>query len=136
MIIEPKVYEKASEGIHDLKILEFVEKKDVETEFGVRDRVTVIFEVLDEQGTDGQNLKLSLNANQSLHKKSKFGIFLRDLAVNPDNQAVDTDELVGLQFKANVKHVKSEKDGLVYANLGDIVKSRPKPRTTVVEEFD
>ena len=135
MIIEPKQFEKPSEGIHDLQITQFTEKENVKTEFGDRDRVAVEFAVLDEKGLDGQNLKLFLHANQSLHKKSRFGAFLRDIGVDPDNKAVDTDELVGFQFKANVKWIKSEKDGQVYANLGDIVKSRPKPRTTTVEQF-
>jgi hypothetical protein len=135
MILEPKLYEKPSEGIHDLQISEFVDKGTVTGKYGARERIQVVFEVLDEQGADGKNLKLFLNANQSLHKKSTFGTFLRDLGVDPANKAIDTDELVGTRFKAFVKHTRSETDGQIYANLGDIVKSRPRPTTTIVEQF-
>ncbi len=137
MIIAEKVYELPSEDQHKLEVVEIGEMKQIETSYGVKDKFGIKIKVLDEKDSKGQDLYTYLNVSPSTGVKATLGKFLRRLKLNVQGQ-VDTDELVGLKFRASIAHNPGTGNnaGKTFANIViDTVAPLTAPKPQATEEF-
>jgi hypothetical protein len=132
MIIEEKVYELATEGIHSLKVVSVDDLGLVETNYGTKEQVRIRVEVTDQKSTDGTPVTVSIQGTKSIGIKSTIGKFIRSLGISVEGQ-FDMDDLIGFKFQAVIEHNKNATTGKTYANIGSILKSRPKVATTTDE---
>ncbi len=137
MIIAEKIYELPSEDQHKLEVVEIGEMKQIETSYGVKDKFGIKIKVLDEKDSKGQDLYTYLNVSPSTGVKATLGKFLRRLKLNVQGQ-VDTDELVGLKFRASIAHNPGTGNnaGKTFANIViDTVAPLTAPKPQATEEF-
>jgi hypothetical protein len=118
VVVKQKEFEKATEGVHQVVITEIKDLGLVETSFGTKDRVRIIFECQDQTDIEGQPVQIPLTATKSLHSKSTLGTLLSDLKV-PVGAEFDLEDLVGLKAQVIVKH-NAGSDGKVYANIKSV----------------
>jgi hypothetical protein len=126
-IVTKRTFELPSEGLHLAQITRVDDVGQVETAFGVKEKIRIIFTMLDEKGRDGTALDAMISANKVLGEKSTLGKLLAELKV-PCGDTFDTDELIGLKTQVIISH-KEGKDRN-YANI-TIVPTRTK--ATVAE---
>src|SRR5580658_4426129 len=126
-IVSKKTYELPSEGLHLAQITRVDDVGQVETSFGVKEKIRIIFTMLDEKGKDGTALDAMISANKVLGEKSTLGKLLAELKF-PVGDTFDTDDLVGVKTQIIISH-KEGKDRN-YANV-TIVPTRAK--TAVAE---
>jgi hypothetical protein len=93
----------------------------------VKEKIRIIFTMLDEQGKDGTALDAMISANKVLGEKSTLGKLLAELKI-ASGDTFDTDELIGVKTQVIISH-KEGKDRN-YANV-TIVPTRAK--TAVAE---
>ena len=126
-IVTKKVFELPSEGLHLAQITRVDDVGQVETSFGVKEKIRIIFTMLDEKSKDGTPLDAMISANKVLGEKSTLGKLLTELKIAAGD-TFDTDELIGVKTQVIISH-KEGKDRN-YANV-TIVPTRAK--TTVAE---
>ena len=126
-IVTKKVFELPSEGLHLAQITRVDDVGQVETSFGVKEKIRIIFTMLDEKSKDGTPLDAMISANKVLGEKSTLGKLLAELKI-PAGDTFDTDELIGVKTQVIISH-KEGKDRN-YANV-TIVPTRAK--ATVAE---
>ena len=126
-IVKKRTYELPSEGLHLAQITRVDDVGQVETSFGVRERIRIIFTMLDEKAKDGTALDAMISANKVLGEKSTLGKLLEELKI-ASGDTFDTDELIGVKTQIIISH-KEGKDRN-YANV-TIVPTRAK--TAVAE---
>ena len=126
-IVSKKVFELPSEGLHLAQITRIDDVGQVETQYGVKEKIRIIFTMLDEKAKDGTALDAMISANKALGEKSTLGKLLAELKI-PAGDTFDTDELVGVKTQVIISH-KAGKDR-DYANV-TIVPTRTK--TAVAE---
>ena len=126
-IVSKKVFELPSEGLHLAQITRVDDVGQVETQYGVKEKIRIIFTMLDEKAKDGTPLDAMISANKVLGEKSTLGKMLTELRV-PSGDTFDTDDLVGVKTQVIISH-KEGKDRN-YANV-TIVPTRAK--ATVAE---
>lgn len=56
IVVQEKVFELPDEGVHNVVISEVVDLGVVDTKFGPKDRVRVVFDVLDQKDSTGEGL--------------------------------------------------------------------------------
>ena len=119
MLISGTKYTPAPEGQFDAVCVDAIEKPNVETKWGLKNKVRLVFEI-DEVDPEtnkrfrvGKTYTASLNEKAVLHKDLKgwFGKAPKNL---------DTEELVGKPCKLIVQH--NETDGDTFANILAIMK--------------
>jgi hypothetical protein len=126
-IVTKRTYELPSEGLHLAQITRIDDVGQVETSFGVKEKIRIIFTMLDEKGKDGTALDAMISANKVLGEKSTLGKLLAELKF-PVGDTFDTDDLIGTKTQIIISH-KEGKDRN-YANV-TIVPTRAK--TAVAE---
>ena len=126
-IVTKRTYELPSEGLHLAQITRVDDVGQVETSFGVKEKIRIIFTMLDEKAKDGTALDAMVSANKVLGEKSTLGKLLAELKISAGD-TFDTDELIGLKTQVIISH-KDGKDRN-YANV-TIVPTRAK--ATVAE---
>jgi hypothetical protein len=137
MIIEEKVYELPEKGQHKLEIVEIGAMKQIETSYGVKDKFGIKIKVLDQKDSAGLDLYTYLNVSPSIGAKATLGKFARALKLNVQGK-LDSDELVGLKFKAFIAHNEGtgQSAGKTFANVViDTVEPLIAPKPQAVEEF-
>jgi len=127
IVVKQKEFELPVEGIHNAQITRIDDVGVVETTFGTKDRVRVIFTMLDQKGKDGGAVDTSINANKTLGDKSTLGKLLKSLKITPDKE-FDLDDLIGIKCQVVIQH--NEKDGRTFANITSTI---PLKKTTSTE---
>jgi hypothetical protein len=122
----------APEGPH-LAVVADVEAKDaVQTQFGVRDLLRLVFEIEATNPSNGKRLTVSRSFTASLHAKGALRPFLESLvgrALNDEKlraNGFDPESLIGHSCMVVLKHEQG-KDGQTYSN---IVGAYPLPQGT------
>jgi hypothetical protein len=133
IVVTEKVFELPDEGVHNVVISEVVDLGLVETKFGTKDRVRIVFEVTDQNDSEGNPLKLFVSANKVLSPKSTLGILLNDLGVVVSGD-FDLEDLVGIKAIGVVKHTVGE-NKKTYANIVSYLKPK-KAGKFVAEDSD
>jgi hypothetical protein len=124
VIVKEKVYELPDEGVHSLVISEIRDLGLVDTSFGTKDKALIVFDVQDQNDSEGNPTRVSVSVNKSLHVKSSLSVLLGQLGVVPGAE-FDLEDLVGLQVKQGVIQHNVGKNGKTYANLTTVLKSKP-----------
>lgn len=135
MIIEQKVYELPSEDSHKLEIVEIGELKEYTTSYGTKNKFTIKIKVMDQKSSEGEDLHVFLTVSPTVGVKATLGKFLRRLKFNVTGP-LDTEDLVGLKFKANISHNEGTGDsaGKTFANVViDTVQSLTAAKVAPVE---
>ena len=70
-----------SEGLHLAQITRVDDVGQVETSFGVKEKIRIIFTMLDEKTKDGTPLDAMISANKVLGEKSTLGKLLAELKI-------------------------------------------------------
>ena len=136
LIIKDKVFEAASDGVHNAVIDRVEDLGIVETNFGSKDMVRVVLKVLDQKDKDGNAIEVWFRAAKSLNAKSTLGKFLASLKIFTQGQ-FDLNDIVGLKLQV-VTVQKESNDGRVFANIATVIpakaKAAPKAAPVAVQE--
>jgi hypothetical protein len=134
VVVAPKVFENASQGMHVGTITRVEDQGIVNSDqYGPRRRVKIHVRIDDEKSSKGEQLNVFTTMTAStLGPKSRLGIFLRQLGV-PTNAELHLKELVGMKIYANIVH--NPVDGKVYANIESVARYRTAPPAGTVEQI-
>ena len=124
LIIKDKVFEAASDGVHNAVIDRVEDLGIVETNFGSKDMVRVVLKVLDQKDKDGNAIEVWFRAAKSLNAKSTLGKFLASLKIFTQGQ-FDLNDIVGLKLQV-VTVQKESNDGRVFANIATVIPAKAK----------
>ena len=80
-IVSKKTFELPSEGLHLAQITRVDDVGPVETSFGIKEKIRIIFTMLDEKSKDGTPLDAMISANKVLGEKSTLGKLLAELKI-------------------------------------------------------
>ena len=124
IVVKDKVFELPDEGVHNVVASEVTDLGLVETNFGTKDRVRIVFECTDQNDSEGNPLKLFITATKSLHPKSTLGNFLKQLGIPvTPGQEFDLEDVVGVKALAVVQHNPGS-NGKTYANVTSFTKAK------------
>lgn len=136
LIIKERVFETADEGLHNARITRVEDLGVVDTNYGAKDRIRIVLEMLDQKDKEGQPVEVWMSANKVLGAKSTLGKFLASLKIAADGQ-FDANTLVGRKFQVVIVH--NQKDGKTFANVASVIASRAAgqaaPTKPVVQEI-
>lgn len=134
LVIKDKVYEQLTEGLHNVVITKIEDLGLVETTFGTKDRLRVIFTAQDQKDKEGNAVDVRMTFTKSLHAKSGLvKQLLSPLGFSVGNE-FDANVIVGTKCQVVIQH--KESDGKTYANVTAILKVRgAKPVQQEVEAF-
>lgn len=118
----------APEGVHDARIVRFIELGSVETDYGKKFKCQVSFELVDEtfENQDGEEVPYVVHRtyNRSLTKRSDMGKDLRaaglDCDSDDDDYEVEMDDLLNMPCMVEITHTE---DGQ-YANMTKVLKMK------------
>jgi hypothetical protein len=114
-----KTYENVTEGLHRAVLADVVDVGEVETKFGPKHRVRLVW-LTDELGKDGKHLAIIRTFNKSLHEKSLLRKAIKQITGKDPGDEFDLQDLIGTNAKLNVEWTESE--GLTYAHVTAILK--------------
>lgn len=140
LIIKDRVFETADEGLHNARISRVEDLGVVDTNYGAKDRIRIVFEMLDQKDAEGQFVEVWMSANKHLGAKSTLGKFLAALKISAVGE-FDANVLVGKKLQVVIVHnVKGDK---TYANIASVVTPRAgqaaqptKPAVTEIADED
>jgi hypothetical protein len=105
--IEWKKRELVSEGDHTGIVAGIKNKGLTETIHGLKNMVTVIFQVTDQTGSHGQPMLLKLDFHKSLRPDSTLGKVLRQLGYGPllfEGTKFKLNDIVGVKVDFTIQH--------------------------------
>jgi hypothetical protein len=111
IVRRPDDYQPANEGTYLAIMVEVVDLGCVETAFGKKDMVRLIWAITD----GGQKRTIFQRVTKSLHPKSQLGRIARVLMGGLPESEFDIELLVGRQAMVVIEH--RESDGNTYANI-------------------
>jgi hypothetical protein len=118
--ITKKVFEIADAGLHNAKIVRTEDLGLVEGgKYGAKEKVLIVFECLDQQDSQGNNVEVWGRFTQSIGEKSMLGKLLAALRITPGD-TFDTDDLLGSRVQLVVVHSDDGK----YANIDTFIPLR------------
>ena len=125
---DPSQYPTPEEGLHNAVLVDAVNLGNLETPWGPKEKVSLIFELetIDEEGRrfiSGKRFTKSLNEKSSLRK---FLEKWRGSKYTPDElqQGVDLEALIGINSTLFIVH--NETDERTYANIESILPYKNK----------
>lgn len=131
IVIKDRVFETANEGLHNAKIARIEDLGLVEGNYGTKDKVRIVLEMVDQKDKEGKFVEVWMSATKSLHEKSTLGKFLNSLKINAKGE-FDLNNIVGLKLQVVISH--TEKEGRTYANVATVIPIRkagtPAPAQT------
>lgn len=128
VLIKKIVYEKATEGVHDVTVSRVEDLGKIETKNGVKDFLRVVFTVNDQKDKEGKSVEIFQRFTKSLGAKANLFKFLVSLGFTPGSE-FDVEDIIGTKTQVVVEHV--EKDGETYANIVSIIKKKKANSTEV-----
>jgi hypothetical protein len=118
----------APEGLHKAVCVDVVDKGFVETPWGEKPKVRVVWEIEAEMD-DGRRFTVGKTYTASLHEKSNLHKDLRTWRGRPftaeELAGFDMEKVIGVPCQLLVTHV--EKDGTVYANVAAVTRLQGAP---------
>lgn len=127
VVVKKKVYEKASEGIHNVTITSVEDLGNVETQHGTKQMVRVTFTCEDQKDKAGNKVDIWQRFNATLSAKSNLTKFLNQIGYTVNGSDFDLEDIVGTKAQIVVEHVV--KDGETYANVVSVIKTAKKTPT-------
>jgi len=122
-VITRKVYERLSEGLHNVTITKVDDLGVQDTQYGPKEKIRVVFTAADQKDKEGKAVDAIATYTKSLNQKSGFvKQLLAPLGVTPGAE-FDTDDLVGTKCQIVIQH--KEADGQTYANVTAVLRIRP-----------
>ena len=129
LVIKDKVYETATEGLHNATITKVEDLGLQETTYGTKDRARIVFRMDDQKDKEGLPVEVWMPVTKSLHSKSSLGKFLAALKIQAQGQ-FDLNDIVGLQLQVVI--VQKEVEGKLYANIATVI---PLKKNVVATEI-
>ena len=129
LVIKDKVYETATEGLHNATITKVEDLGLQETTYGTKDRARIVFRMDDQKDKEGFPVEVWMPVTKSLHSKSSLGKFLAALKIQAQGQ-FDLNDIVGLQLQVVI--VQKEVEGKLYANIATVI---PLKKNVVATEI-
>ena len=131
---DPSLYPVPDEGLHSAVLVDAVDLGSLETPWGTKHKVSLIFE-LEEETEDGKRFVVGKRFTKSLNEKSALRKFLekwlgKKLTTEELREGVNLEDLVGLN--ANLFIVHNDTDDRTYANIESVLpykdqKGKPNP---------
>jgi hypothetical protein len=128
VVVKKAVYEKASEGVHEVTVSRVEDVGKVETKNGIKDFLRVVFTANDQKDKEGKPVEIFQRYTKSLGSKANLYKFLVSLGFTPGAE-FDVEDIVGTKAQVVVEHV--EKDGETYANIVSVLKKKKAVPTEV-----
>jgi len=115
----------APEGLHSAVCVDVVDLGLVDTSFGKKEQVRLVFQIADLHPTTGKHLTVARTFTNSLSKKANLRQALQSWRGRPFDAheldgTFDLERLVGVPAQIQVVHVLGE-NGQIYGNLEAIV---------------
>lgn len=129
IMIEEKVYTLPEPGIHQARISDVRDLGIVQTKHGEKDKIQIVFDMLDQQDEENKPVTASIFAAKTLGKKATLRKVLDQLGV-PVGGSFNARDLVGIKCQVVVSHNPSADGTRTYANIDTIVPQRRKVATT------
>lgn len=121
-LTQKATYLPAPEGIHDAVCVDVVELYGVETKFGTKDMLRLVWEI-GEKMEDGRPFLAFARYTASINEKSNFYKALKGWFGRGPKGEFDTEALIGRQCTLVIQH--NESNGDTFANVTAIMKKRP-----------
>jgi hypothetical protein len=121
LVIEKRVSEQMTEGLHSVTITKVEDLGLQETRFGMRDCTAIYFTPDDHR--EGKPVDVRMRLVKSLHPESSLGKLLTALNL-PFGDRLDLNVLVGVRCEVVIQH--EMKDGQIYANIAAVLKIRKR----------
>jgi hypothetical protein len=118
LVIEKRVSEQMSEGLHSVTITKVEDLGMQETRFGMRDCAAIYFTPDDHEG---KPVDVLMRLVKSLHPKSSLGKLLTAVNV-PFGDRFDLNVLVGVRCEVVIQH--EVREGKIQANIAAVLKVR------------
>lgn len=125
LVIKDRVFEVANEGLHNAQITRVEDLGVVDTNFGAKDKVRIVFAMLDQKDAEGKPVEVWMSATKSLHAKSTLGKFLASMKISAVGE-FDLNDIVGKKLQVVI--VQKESEGKTFANIATVIAPR-KPGT-------
>lgn len=129
-------YTPAPEGIHSALCVDVIDLGLVETAYGEKPKVRLVFE-LDAKMEDKRPFIQTKSFTASLHQKSTLNGFISKWRGRPitENETVDLDKLLGAQATLVISHVQAQDgSGKVFSSIDAV--SKPTKKLTASGEYD
>jgi hypothetical protein len=127
MIIKANNFVPAPEGTHDAVCVDFIDRGNVQGQFGTKHKCRVVFQI-DAKMEDGKRFIVGKSFTVSLHEKSILRKFLKSWRgrdfTKEELAGFDTENIVGACCQLVL--VQEEKDAEVYCNIAAILKAKVK----------
>lgn len=120
---DPSLYPVPDEGLHSAVLVDAVDLGSLETPWGTKHKISLIFE-LEEETEDGKRFIVGKRFTKSLNEKSALRKFLekwlgKKLTTEELREGVNLEDLVGLN--ANLFIVHNDTDDRTYANIESVL---------------
>lgn len=131
---DPSLYPVPEEGLHTAVLVDAVNLGSLETPWGTKHKVSLIFE-LQEETDEGKRFIVGKRFTRSLNEKSALRKFLekwlgKKLKTEELREGINLEDLIGLSAKLFIAH--NETDDRTYANIESVLpykddRGRSKP---------
>lgn len=116
----------APEGLHPAVCIDVIERKNVQTQFGVKDQIEIRWEIEEVNEETGKPFQVRAWYTASLNEKAKLRLTLemwRGRKFTAEElRGFDVEKLVGVPCQLQVVHNPSD-NGTVYANVQAVIKA-------------
>ena len=127
VIVTEKQFELPEDGQYLAVVADVIDLGTVTGTWGPKDRVQIVF-LLDALNSQGEDFKVSVFANKSLHEKATLRKTLKAITRRDITGSYDMDEIIGTTV--GVVTEQSESDGKTYSNISAII---PAPKGQKME---
>lgn len=130
---DQKDFEHPEDGQYIGVIADVIDLGEVETGFGVKPRVRIVY-LLDANDSEGNPFRVVSTYTASLHEKANLRKALKQILGADVSGQFDLDELLGINNQLVV--TTTEKDDKVYTNIVAILKApKGSPRLAIPDDF-
>lgn len=127
VIVQEKQYEMPEDGQYTAIVADVVDLGICTGQYGPKHRVQILF-ILDALNSEGENFKVSIFANASLHEKATLRKTVKAILRRDVSGTFDLDELIGTTV--GVVTEQNESDGKTFCNISAII---PAPKGSNLE---
>ncbi len=130
---DQKEFEHPEDGQYIGVIADVIDLGEVETGFGVKPRVRIVY-LLDANDSEGNPFRVVSTYTASLHEKANLRKALKSILGADVSGQFDLEELLGINNQLVV--TTTEKDDKVYTNIVAILKApKGSPRLAIPDDF-
>lgn len=129
LVVKKTVYEKMTEGMHNVVITKVEDIGMVDTQNGPKHKAAITFTAQDQKDKEGKPVDAQWRVNLSLGAKSTLAKILGQLGYTNVGAEFDLEEIIGTKCQIVIEH--AEKDGTVYANVASILKQKKATATSI-----